>query len=224
MLAGGLVLTVALSGSVLAWQILGDWSAFVDTTYGLLLLVKIGIALVVVAVAAWNRFRLLPQVRRATGFDDRGRTAGRVSRAVAAEAALLVVLLGVTGFLVSQSPQAALAEATTGTTGVQQSTLGDLRVFTLMTPRQRGANTIRVQVQDAEGEPVELERPPEVQVRTDGVDLGTVPVAPIAAGTWAADALLPQPGDWEVQVSVTRSRFESRVTTLHFEVAEVSEP
>jgi copper transport protein len=223
-LAGGLLLTVALTGSFLAWRILGAWSAFVDTTYGLLLLVKIGIALVVVAAAAWNRFRLLPRVRRAVGFDDRGRAAAQVSRTVFAEASLLVVLLVVTGFLVSQSPQAAPVDEPSGGTGVRSSTIGDLRVLTLMTPQQRGANTIRVQVQDADGDPVDLEQAPEVQVRTDGVDLGAVPVTPVAAGTWEARTLLPQPGEWEVQVSVTRSRFESRVTTLRFEVDDVSEP
>ena len=77
-----------------------------------------------------------------------------------------------------------------------------------------------VQVRDAGGEPVELPKRPEVQLRTPGLDLGSVPVRPAGAGAWEAVVLLPRAGRWEVQVSVTRSRFDSRVTTLRFDVPD----
>ena len=100
-IAAGLLLAVAATGSVLAWRILGSWSAFLDTAYGRLLLVKIGLALVVAAIGGWNRFRLLPRVRAAAGFADRGRAAELMTRSVRVEAGLLAVLLAVTGFLVT---------------------------------------------------------------------------------------------------------------------------
>ena len=220
-IAAGLLLAVAVTGSVLAWRILGSWSGFVDTRYGILLLVKIGIAGVVAGVAAWNRFRLLPRVRAAAGFADRGRAASLVARSVAAEALLLAGLLGVTGFLVNQSPRPAAVEVPPGRTGVQDGELEELRVLALMSPRERGPNTVLVQIQDAAGEPVEPPRAPEVQVRSADLDLGSVPVRHTDAGTYRADVLIPSAGEWEVQVSLRQSKFESPVTTVRFDVADV---
>lgn len=220
LLAGGLLLAVAATGTVLAWRILGDWSGFVDTTYGRLLLVKIGLALLVAALAAYNRWRLLPRVRAAAGHTDRGQAAVTVTRAVAIEVVVLVALLGVTGFLVNQSPRPAPVEVPPGRTGVADGQLGELEVLAVMTPQQRGANTVLIQLQDAAGEPVEVDRPPVVELRSGEIDLGSVPVSVTDAGTWRARVLIPRAGEWELQVSVRESRFENPVTTVRFSVAE----
>ena len=217
-MAGGLLLAVAVTGSLQAWRILASWSGFVDTTYGRLLLVKIGIALVVAAVAGWNRFRLLPRVRAAAGYADRGVAAGLVRRAVVAEAAMLVALLGVTGFLVNQSPRPAPVEVPPGRTGVVDGTVGELEVLALMSPREHGPNTVLVQLQNENGEPVETARAPEVELRSGDLDLGSVPLTNVDAGTWRAYVLLPRAGVWEVQVSLRESRFENPVTTVRFDV------
>jgi copper transport protein len=217
-LAAGLLLAVATTGTLLSWRILGGWAPFLDTIYGGLLLAKLGLVLVVVMVAAWNRWRLLPQVSRAAGFADRGRTAGMVQRAVSVEMVLLVSALGVTGFLVDQSPRPAPVAVPAGRTGVEQGSLGELEVLALMSPRQTGPNTLLVQVQDETGEPVDPPRPPVVEVRSAGLDLGRVPVTSTAAGTYTAKVLLPEAGTWEVQVSVRQNKFDNPVTTEQFEV------
>jgi copper transport protein len=217
-LAAGLLLAVAATGALLSWRILGSWAAFLETTYGGLLIAKLALVLVVVAVAAWNRWRFLPRVSRAAGFADRGRAAGMVHRAVTVEVAVLVGALGVTGFLVDQSPRPAPVEVPAGRTGVEQGSLGELEVLAVMAPRQPGPNTVLVQLQDENGEPVDPPRPPVVEVRSAGLDLGRVPVTSTAAGTYSAEVLLPEAGTWEVQVSVRQSRFENPVTTEEFEV------
>ncbi|GAA1476572.1 copper resistance CopC/CopD family protein [Nocardioides aestuarii] len=217
--AGGLVLAVAATGTVLAWRILDGWAPFVGTTYGRLLLVKIGLALVVAGLGGWNRFRLLPRVRAAAGHDDRTATAGAVTRTVRVEALVVVVLLAVTGFLVNQSPRPAPVTVPEGRTGVQDGSVSDLEVLVLLSPRREGRTTLLVQLQDETGEPVVTDRTPDVQLRTSGLDLGSVPVQPTDAGTWSADVLLPQPGTWEVQVGLRLSKFENPVTTVRFEVA-----
>lgn len=219
-IAGGLVLAVAATGSVLAWRILGTWSAFLDTNYGRLLLIKIGLALLVAALGGWNRFRLLPRVRAAAGFADRGRAAGLVTRTVRAEGLLLVVVLVVSGFLVNQSPRPAPVEVPAGRTGVQDGSLADVEVLVLMTPQRAGPNTLLIQLQDQAGEPVVTQRRPDVQLRSGDLDLGTVPVTSSDAGTWTARVLLPNAGTWEVAVGLRVSRFENPVTTVRFEVAE----
>ena len=213
-LAGGLLLAVAATGTFLAWRIVGSWSGLVETRYGWLLLAKVAIALLVAALGGWNRWRTLPAVERAAGFGDREAAAAAVTRTVRVEAVLLVVLLGVTGFLVNQSPRPAPDTAESGTTGVGVATAGDLRVLAVMDPRRTGSNTLLVQVQDAAGEPYDPPANPVVTLRTDGLDLGTVVVRPIAAGTYRGEVVVPRAGEWEVQVGLELSRFDNPVTTV----------
>ncbi|HSF35104.1 MAG TPA: copper resistance protein CopC [Nocardioides sp.] len=213
-LAGGLLLAVAATGTFLAWRIVGSWSGLVETRYGWLLLAKVAIALLVVGLGAWNRWRTLPAVERAAGFGDRERAAAAVTRTVRAEAVLLVALLGVTGFLVNQSPRPAPVAAASGTTGVGAAEAGDLRVLAVMDPRREGVNTLLVQVQDASGEPYDPPANPVVDLGAEGFDLGTVAVRPIAAGTYRGEVVVPQAGEWEVQVSLPLSRFDNPVTTV----------
>jgi copper transport protein len=215
--AGVLVLLVA-SGTLTGWRILGSWDALFGTTYGRLLIVKVGIALVVVAIATWNRYRLLPRVSTAVGHEEGVVAAGLVRRTVVAEACLLLAVLGVTGFLVNQPPREQ-AEAATPTPGrVESVVVGDLRVLATLTPGEQGPNTVTVQIQDQAGDPVDAFAAPEVSLASDEVDLGVVPVTPVGAGTYAAEAVIPAPGVWRVQVSLKASEFENPVVTLSFDL------
>jgi len=220
LLAGGLLLAVAGAGAVLAWRVLGSWAGFVETRYGVLLLVKIGLALVVPAVGGWTRFVLLPRVRAAAGFDDRSRSARGVTRTMAVEASAIVVLLGVTGFLVNASPRPVPVAVPPGQTGIEEQAVGDFAVYAGLSPRRQGRNTLLVQVQDASGEPVTPPQPPVVELRSGEVDLGEVRLVETGAGTYDAEVVLPRPGRWEVQVALRVSRFESPVSTLRFDVPE----
>ncbi|GAA5115135.1 copper resistance protein CopC [Alloalcanivorax gelatiniphagus] len=217
-LAGGVLLAVAASGSFLGWRIVGSWSALVETRYGWLLLAKVAIALLVAGLGGWNRWRTLPAVEAAAGFGDRERAAAAVTRTVRVEAVLLVVLLGVTGVLVNQSPRPAPVTVASGTTGVGAAAAGDLRVLAVMDPRRTGSNTLLVQVQDAAGEPYDPPVRPVVELRTEGLDIGTVTVTPIGAGTYRGEVVVPRAGVWEVQVAIALSRFEKPVTTVRLTV------
>lgn len=217
-IAGGALLAVAVAGTFLGWRILGSWSGLVGTAYGWLLLGKVAIALVVAGLGGWNRWRTLPAVEAAVGFGERERAGAAVTRTVRVEAVLLVVLLGVTGVLVNQSPRPAPVTPTPGATGVGAATAGDLRVLAVMDPRRTGSNTLLVQVQDAAGEPYDPPVHPVVELRTDGLDIGTVTVTPIAAGTYRGEVVVPRAGVWEVQVGIPLSRFENPVTTVRLTV------
>ena len=218
-IAAFVLVVVAAAGSFLAWRILGSWAGFVETTYGWLLLAKIGIALVVAAIGGWNRWRTLPAVQAAAGFGDRERAAAAVTRTVRVEAVLLVVLLGVTGFLVNQSPRPVPVTPASGTTGVGAAAAGDLRVLAALDPRRTGSNTLLVQVQDSAGEPYDPPVNPVVSLRTEGLDIGDVTLRPVGAGTYRGEVVVPRPGEWEVQVSIRLSRFENPVTTVTLSVS-----
>ncbi len=213
--AAGLLALLAVTGTLLAWRILGSWGGLVEVTYGRLLLVKIGIALVVVAVAAWNRYRLVPQVTDDGGHDGRRRAAYVVRRAVALEAVLLVGLLGVTGFLTEKPPGGEPpAPAAAAGTGVVTAAADDLRVLAVLDGRAGRQRLLTVQVQDDAGEPIDLLDAPEVSLRSGDVHLGRVAVEPTAAGTYVAAVTFPTLGEWEVQVSLRADEFTNPVTTL----------
>lgn len=215
--AAGLLVVLAGAGALLGWRILGSWGGLVDTTYGRLLLVKVGIALVVAAVAGWNRCVLLPRVTDGP-HEARRRATYAVRRVVLLEGTLLVALLGVTGFLVEQPPRAEPAAATAPASTVAKAVVDDLQVLATLDAGEGRQRQLVVQVQDLGGEPVDLHTRPDVVLRSADVDLGAVPVVPTGAGTFVADISFPTAGEWEVQVSLRIDEFENPVTTLSVEV------
>ncbi|HVK29033.1 MAG TPA: copper resistance protein CopC [Nocardioides sp.] len=222
-LAGGLLALLTLAGVLLGWRIVGSWSDLFGETWGRLLLVKVGLVLVIVAIAAWNRFRLVPRVTGGVGHDDRRRGAGLVRRAVTAEAVGLVAVLAVTGFL-TQKPPGGEADAppATAETGVVTGAAGeDLKVLAVLDAGSGLQRRLIVQVQDlGTSEPLDLYDAPAVALRNGDVDLGEVPVVPVAAGTYQADVVFPVGGTWQLQVSIREGEFTSPVTTMDLPVTQ----
>lgn len=223
-LAAGSLALLVVAGSVMAWRIVGSWSTLFGTRYGTVLLVKIGIALLVMAVAAGNRWVLLPRTL-ASAADGAGQPVVHlVRRCVTLEASLLVVVLMLTGFLVSQSPEPP-ARTTTATSGEFVSAdVGDLTVLVLLTPPTPGRTTLHVHLEDAAGRPVTPYAEPVVSMRSDGIDLGSVPLRRSGRGVYTAPVVIPEPGDWKVQVSVRIDRFDNPVSTLTVPVAPADRP
>ena len=95
------ILAVALAGAVLGWRIVGGWDALTGTTYGVLLLVKVGLFAVLAAVGGYNRFRL---VGRVAGVEPTAAVAV-LRRTLGVEAFLVVAIIAVTGSFTSISPE-----------------------------------------------------------------------------------------------------------------------
>jgi copper transport protein len=94
------VIALAVSGVVMATVIKDDplerESAFAKT-----LILKLALLLIPLALATWNRFRLVPQMSENPESEAAWAT---MRRTTIIEIAALVVILVVTGFLVLQSP------------------------------------------------------------------------------------------------------------------------
>jgi len=209
------------TGALMGWRIVSSWQNLLETRYGWLLLAKVALVAAAAAVAAWNRYVLVPRIRQDTEYEQGRRAARRLARVVTAEAGLLVLVLVLTGFLVNQSPRAGALVIPEGRTGVQSTTLGeDAKVLVTITPARIGQNTVRVQLQDLTGEPLEPARPPTLSLRSEDIDLGEVPAVSVAAGTLEADVVLPAAGTWRLQVSLRISRFENPVAVVTFAVAQ----
>ncbi|WP_020388766.1 CopD family protein [Kribbella catacumbae] len=217
--AAGVLAALVAAGFVLAWRILGSWGPLLDTTYGQLLLVKIGIVLVAIAIAAWNRWSLLPRLKRATKQQDRRAHSRPVLRATAIEAAVLVTVLLVTGFLVDKSPEGDPAPASTVAKtepGTRSTTLGEIQLQATLAPLTRGPNTVTIKLTTATGEPTEGVAPPLVRLSSDQVALGEVPLTQVSPGLYTARVVLPAPGAWRMQISLRVSQFANPVSELEF--------
>ncbi|GGU36560.1 copper resistance CopC/CopD family protein [Nocardioides albus] len=217
---------LAASGVLLGWRILGSWDNLLNSTYGTLLMTKVALVVAVAVMAAGNRLLVLPRVRQAAGHDDTVEAGSMLRRAVLMEAGVLVVVLGVTGFLVDQPPQADAGSTGSGTatvaqTNTQAAELGDdHRVYATLTPAGPGPNVLRLQIQDAAGEPVEAAAVPTAKLRSGDVDLGSLALTTVGAGTWEADVVLPKGGTWEATVGLRLGEFESPLAVLEFPVRQ----
>lgn len=225
-LAAASLAALAVSGVLMGWRILGSWDNLLNSTYGTLLMTKIALVVAVGVMAAGNRLLVLPRVRHAAGHDDTVEAGSMLRRAVLMEAGVLVVVLGVTGFLVDQPPQAGAGStgsgsATVAQTNTQAAELGDdHRVYATLTPAGPGPNVLRLQIQDAAGEPVEAAAIPTAKLRSGDVDLGSLAMKTVGAGTWEADVVLPKGGVWEATVGLRLGEFESPLGLVKFSVGQ----
>ncbi|MTG88743.1 hypothetical protein GJV82_07270 [Cellulosimicrobium sp. BIT-GX5] len=225
-LGAWVVLALAVTGTVLGWRILGALDALVSTTYGRSLLVKVGLAVCLVVLAAWNRYRLVPAVReRGPAGGPTGATARRrLGRTVTAEAVLLAVVLAVTGLLVSRSP-VVVTDADTGEPAAPAvevvDELGDGTLRARVTPGQVGVNALEIELLDADGQPLEPVAVPELTTTLADPALGPFarPLTRTGTGTYEATLDLPMAGDWTLHVSVRTSKYENPIAEIPVEVS-----
>nr|WP_304608835.1 CopD family protein [Glycomyces amatae] len=101
--AGATVAALGASGLVMALVIHRSWSGLLGSDHGVALLAKLDLVAVALALAAWNRYLLVPAVRRSPGERAGLR---RLRRVLLAEAAAVALAAAVTGALVNLSPAA----------------------------------------------------------------------------------------------------------------------
>lgn len=211
---------LVVTGSVLAWRVAGSWDALLDTGYGAFLLVKVVAVLVAVALAAWNRFSLLPRLRDAAKRRERRDASALLVRTTVAEAAVLVAVLLVTGFLVDRSPEP--GGSTAPAAAVQEPTesvwLGGIVAEVGFDPLAVGPSTVTITMTDPDGVPTEGFAAPRISLSTTDLDLGEVALRNIGPGVYTGDVVLPTGGAWEAQVSLRTTEFDNPVKTIELEV------
>jgi copper transport protein len=209
--AASVLTALVLAGSVLAWQLVGGWDGLVDSGYGQVLLAKIALALAAVAVAAYNRFRLVPVAATAR------RT---LTRTIGAEVAILLAVVLVTGFLVQKNPPSGVGTATAASVEPLsgRADLGGLQTVVTLAPGVIGSNTVTVEIENSSGAPAELFTPPELRVLGDQVSVGDVVLQPVSLGTYEGTVDLPVGGSWRFQVAVRVDEFTNPVATVELTV------
>jgi nitrogen fixation protein FixH/uncharacterized membrane protein len=203
--AGWALLVVAVSGSLRTLNELGgfgEWRRLFDEAYGITLLIKAGVAAVLIALGASNRYRNIPAI-------ERGHRPATFATVVRTEAVLALGILVLTGVLTGLPPQgtgvsaAPSRPANVVVSGSDFATT--MKVRLTVTPGTVGQNTFRVDVQDFDtGAPLPADR---VSLRFQpladpSVGASTLELAKSGTGWQATGTQLALAGPWRVTVLV----------------------
>jgi len=101
------VFVAALTGALLTYVNVKEFSVFLDTQYGIVLLVKIPLVGIIALIGAMNKFSVIPQMNEIkSGERAEGLASGsRLLRLVTIEASLGSVVLLLTSILTHLSPE-----------------------------------------------------------------------------------------------------------------------
>jgi copper transport protein len=191
------LVVVVVTGTVRAWDEVGAVGRLFSTSFGVALVVKLGLFAVVVALAVVNR-------RRAS------------TRSLAAEAVVAACVFAATGVLAGLAPSRSVAEAGRSTaaaaapvvvTGADYAT--SVRVRLAASPGTVGANRFDVSITDYDTRaPVDAAA---VTLRAQPIDRPDIPAGTLALtragpGQWqATGTLLSLEGRWRVTVAVDKA-------------------
>ncbi|WGD36956.1 copper resistance protein CopC [Lysinibacter sp. HNR] len=211
------VLLLAVSGIVMGVMIVGNLQGLIETGYGRTLLLKLSIVVVIVALAAWNRTRLLPAILEKPTEPLRWASLQRI---LSYEAALLIVVIIVTGFLTNMSPghgghDTAITDTqqAASDTAIHAESQG-LLVHGTLAPTTIGENTLSFEL-SFNGTPVDSEEV-QVEMRLPEQELGPLSANVVReeAGSYRAQVNFPVQGDWQVSVSVRLSTYENPIAII----------
>jgi copper transport protein len=200
------VITVPLLGAagiVSAYLEVRAWSGFWNTTYGNLVLVKIGLALPLLALGAFNNRVVVPALRTGAATPA---LRGRFLRALGLELTLLAAIVGVTAALVDEPPAKSFIKPSvpiTATSFTGTGKAGPFKVVVTVKPAQAGVNTVSLRVTSGArhlkiGE-VDLAAVPTAGARRP-VNLAVIQSSP--SGFRVKRAVLSHAGRWQFEITV----------------------
>ncbi len=208
---------LVLSGEYQAARQLAPVQALWSTSYGIVLLVKLGLVAVIVAVAAvaQRRVAALPaDPDRAASAD----VVAAVRRSVRVECAVAVAVLAVTAVLVSQPP----GNTTYGPPVTVVAPLGPDTVRIHVDTTLRGRQELALDVVDGAGRPVPV-RSLDATLSSATVAALALKVRPATAGGpsagWrSAPVVVPGPGVWTVHLDVSVDQADAYATVARYRV------
>jgi copper transport protein len=209
------VTVLVLAGTAQALIEIGTLAALTGTTYGRLVLAKVGLVAVVVGVAAYSRktvnrhFAFLEEDAEepaAAVPDDLAPARHRLRRGVLIEVGVAAVVLAVASALVQTTP-ARTAEANSNAPSEPFSVTLITQVYRLevrVSPTQTGVNTIHLFAFAADGSgPLDVaEWKGTAALPAQGVEPIDIPLLAITPDHASGQILLPTPGTWQLRFTV----------------------
>ena len=200
------VALLAITGVVRSIAEVGAPRALWQTTYGVTLLVKLGVFALLLALAGANRFRAQPRLVAAEA-DGTPAPAGLLRRLVGAEVALGVVVLAVTAVLVNLPP--AKVEAGLAGPWMTETSMGEGTAHVVVDPNKVGENIVHVTLLGPDARPMQVE---SLRVRfrlpSDGIGPIEAEALRLGPGHFAVQGRqLSVPGTWELDLVAVINRF-----------------
>lgn len=211
--AAGLTLTITGSDANLY--------SIVTTTWGQLVLAKIGLTLIVVIVAAWNRRTLVPSLTTPT--EDTNVIAVRwatLLRTVRAEALILVVVVGLTAILVNIPPARTAAVTKAERVDITKRVDTGTVEFSV-DPAIVGTNTVKARYTDGTGQPLNVANTMSIEFSqpSAGLEPITRQVPASEPGVFVIQGNeLSIPGTWTITIAVRTGDFTEQRTSFEVPV------
>jgi copper transport protein len=217
------VVVLVATGVYAGWRQVGSFAALFDTTFGLLLVFKVDLVLLMLA-GAWVSRRWL---QRHLGKSAKP-TWAVLRKAVAIEAALAIVVLGVTTVLTDTEPgRTAHERAQVEKAGPVSRTVpfdaggaaGKGKLDITVDPARVGSNELHMYFSTPIGEVREVEEvTATAALPGKGIDGADVQIRRAAPGHWFGELSLPMAGRWELAFSIRTSDVDRITVTVPVEV------
>jgi copper transport protein len=206
-MAVGSVAVLVLAGTLQGYLQVRAWRGLWETEYGVLLLIKLGLVIPVLALGAYHNRYAVPRLRAqiASALERR-----RFLRTVGVELVIMAAVIGVTAGLVNSPP--ARTEVAMHGAYEQEVELGPFMAHVTVTPAMPGANEIHLEFEDA--------RPDEVRVFASLPGEGIGPLRYSAKPGMEPGALevgaanLSIAGDWRLRIEARRGEFDLFTKTI----------
>jgi copper transport protein len=186
-----------------------------DTAFGRAVLIKFVLLLALIALGAWQRRSSLPRLRRiAAEGASPGQAGVLLRRVLRAEAALMLVVLGVTAALSAYPPSTAAGSGSFNMT----TTIGPAQLQLTVDPALVGANELHLYLLNPR-DGSQFTRAKEVTVSASEQErsIGPLDLHAQQAGPGhyvVPEALLGVAGTWRLVVSVRVSAFDEYTTRV----------
>ena len=209
----GLTLTITGSGASL--------NSILTTTWGQLVLAKIGLTLIVVLIAAWNRRTLVPSLTSPTeNTDELAVRWATLLRTIRAEAVLLVAVVALTAIVVNVPPARTAVVAKTDRVDItQQVDTGNVQLS--VDPAIVGPNTVAVRYTDGTGQPINVANSMSIEFSqpSAGLEPITRQVPASEPGVFVIQGNeLSIPGTWTITIAVRTGDFTEQRTSFEVPV------
>jgi copper transport protein len=200
---------ILLTGVVQAYVYVRHPGELLSSGYGRAVLAKFLLLLVVIGFAAYNRRRSVPRLQRiAESGESPGRTGVLLRRALRAEVAVLLVVLGVTAALASYAPPVTAQGGPYSAT----TSFGPTQLEVTVDPALVGENQIHVFLFDSktgaqytEGKELTV----TATLPDEGIGPLTLEPQPAGPGHYViSGALLNAPGTWRLEFTLRVSEFD----------------
>jgi copper transport protein len=207
------VAILLIAGTINGYLQVRAWRGLWETEYGVLLLVKIGLVLPLLALGAYNNRFAVPRLRAqvASVVDRR-----RFLRLAGVELVIMLAVVGVTAALVNAPP--ARTEISMHEASEKELRLGPMRASLEVMPGEVGSNEIHLEFNRG--------RPDEVRV---SVGLSSKRIGPLryrarpgmAPGSYVVRrANLAPAGEWELRIEARRGKFDLYTEKVQIEIGK----